>query len=129
MTLHTMTLQPNNVWSWTVGHFYLRDESIDSPTGLGEGNNLVTSTMLYRLNENWGFRAAHHFQVRTGDMEEQYYTVYRDMRSWTAGLTAGLRGNGRSADDFIAAFTFSLKAIPRFGLGSESVQPSSLLGR
>jgi LPS-assembly protein len=130
MSLHTFTIQPNDVWSWTLGHFYLRDESINEPpTGLGEGNNLITSTILYRLNENWGFRAGHHYQVEEGRMEEQYYTIYRDMRSWTAGLTAGWRENGDSSDDFIVSFTFSIKAFPRFGLSSDSVQPYSLLGR
>ncbi|HET7624025.1 MAG TPA: LPS assembly protein LptD [Verrucomicrobiae bacterium] len=129
MLLHTMTIQPNTTWSWTIGHFYLRDDFNSSPTALGQGNNLVTSTIFYRLNENWGFRATHHYDLRGGRMEEQYYTAYRDMRSWTAALTAGLRDNRGGSDDFIIAFTFSLKAAPRYALGRDTAEPYSLLGR
>lgn len=128
MSLHTMTLRPNNVWSWTLGHFYLRDDFSDSPIALGQGNDLITSTLFYRMNENWGFRAAHHYDIKNERLQEQYYTVYRDLRSWTAAVTAGLRDNG-GAKDFIVTFTFSLKAAPRYALGSDTVRPHSLLGR
>jgi len=40
-----------------------------------------------------------------------------------------LRDNGPGhPEDFTVAFTFSLKAHPRFGLGSDSARPYSLLG-
>jgi lipopolysaccharide assembly outer membrane protein LptD (OstA) len=128
MSLHTLTFEPNNTWSWTLGHFYLRDDFRNSQTALGQGNNLITSSIFYRLNENWGLRAMHHFDTRNGRMQEQYYTVYRDMRSWTAALTAGLRDNGTGPKDFTIAFTFSVKAMPKFGVGSDTVRPYSLLG-
>jgi LPS-assembly protein len=133
MALHTMTIQPNNVWSWTLGHFYLRTDN-SSPTAIGQGNDLLTSSLYYRMNENWGFRANQHYDVRDSRMREQYFTVYRDLRSWTCALTFGVRdssgtsGSGGS-DDYLVAFTFSLKAAPRFGLGSDTVVPASLLGR
>jgi LPS-assembly protein len=128
LALHTMTFQPNDIWSWTVGHFYLRDDFSSSPTALGQGNNLITSTLFYRLNENWGLRASHHFDARSGRMEQQFYTIYRDMRSWTAALTAGVLDNGTGPKDFTIAFTFSIKARPQFGLGADTVRPYSLLG-
>jgi LPS-assembly protein len=129
MSLHTVTFQPNNIWSWSVAHFYLRDDFSGSPTALGQGNNLITSSIYYRLNENWGFRATHHFDVRRSRLQEQYYTFYRDLRSWTAAVSAGLRDNGPGEDEVLVAFTFSLKAMPRFGVGSDTVRPYSLLGR
>ncbi|MEY2428685.1 MAG: LPS-assembly protein [Verrucomicrobiota bacterium] len=128
LALHTLTLQPNDRWSWGLSHWYLADESPSNPTGLGQGNSLIASTFFYRLNENWGFRASHHFETRDGRMEEQYYTIYRDLRSWTAGLTFRFRDNRVGPDDFTVAFTFSLKAFPRFGLGSDTVRPYFLLG-
>ena len=128
LALHTLTLRPNDVWSWELGHWYLADDLRASPTALGQGNSLVTSTVYYRLNENWGLRASHNFETRDGRMEEQYYSVYRDLRSWTAALTFRLRDNRVGRDDFTVAFTFSLKAFPRFGLGSDSVRPYFLLG-
>jgi hypothetical protein len=134
MALHTMTLQPNNVWSWTLGHFYLRTDTNSTPIAIGQGNDLLTSSLYYHLNENWGFRATQHYNLEEGRMNEQYYTAYRDLRSWTCALTFGVRdsssssGSGNS-QDYLVVFTFSLKASPRFGLGSDTVVPASLLGR
>ena len=61
-------------------------------------------------------------------MEEQYYTLYRDLRSWTAALTFRVRDNRSRADDYTIAATFSLKAFPRFGLNSDRDKPSLLVG-
>ncbi|MEK7707000.1 MAG: LPS assembly protein LptD, partial [Verrucomicrobiota bacterium] len=125
LAFHNLTLQPNDNWSWGLGHWYLRD---DLPTGLGQGNNLIRSTLFYRLNENWALRASQHFEVRTGRMEEQFYTLYRDFRSWTGALTFRMRDGGTGSDDYTVAFTFSLKALPRYAVGGDAVRPEQLLG-
>jgi lipopolysaccharide assembly outer membrane protein LptD (OstA) len=128
MSLTTVTIRPNNTFSWTVGQFYLRDDLSGSPTALGEGNNLFTSTLLLRLNENWGFRASQQFEARTGTMQEQSYAIYRDMRSWTSALTFRVRNGSGGPRDIAVAFTFSFKASPRYGRGSEVGTPYWLLG-
>ncbi len=128
LAFHNVTFQPNNSWSWSLGNFYLRDDLSQVSPGLGQGNNLFTSSFFYRVNENWGLRANHHFEARDGRLEEQSYTIYRDLRSWTAGLTFRVRDNRDGPEDFGVAFTFSLKAHPRYGLGSDSVRPYYLLG-
>ncbi len=122
LTDHTLTLQPNNVWSWTFGHRYLRGGS-----PLGNGEDLITSRVYYRLNENWGTRMTHYYDLRSGVMAEQTYTIYRDLRSWTAALALRLRDNG-GGEDVTVAVTFSLKAFPRFGLGDDKDKTSLLLG-
>jgi hypothetical protein len=43
-------------------------------------------------------------------------------------LTCRFRNNGDRSDDFTVAFTFSLKAAPKFGVGGDAVHPSQLLG-
>ena len=128
LAFHNLTLQPNDRWSWSLGHWYLRDDFRPYPIGLGEGNNLFISTLFYRLNENWALRAAHYFEATDGRLEEQSYTVYRDLRSWTAGVTLRLRENRGGAEDFTFAFTFSLKAAPKFPVGGDAVRASQLLG-
>jgi len=128
MSLTTVTLQPARSWSWTFGQFYVRPDLSGSPTALGPGNNLFLSTFYYRLNENWGFRGSHRFSAADGSMQEQDYTIYRDMRSWTAALTLRVLNNVNGRQDFTVAFTFSLKAVPRYGLGSDSGLPRWLLG-
>ena len=84
--------------------------------------------MFYRLNENWGLRATQHFEARDGRMEEQFYTLYRDFRSWTGALTFRVREDITGRRDYTAAFTFSLKAQPRYGVGGDAVKPEQLLG-
>jgi hypothetical protein len=128
MAFHTLTIKPNNVWSWSVGHYYLRDDLSSSPLALGLGNNVVSSTMFYRLNENWGFRMAHYYQVKSGNLQEQSYSVYRDLRSWTAALSFRVQHNAFGPVDYTLAFTFSLKAFPHYGQGNDATGAYSLLG-
>src|SRR5439155_724798 len=114
LTFDTVTLQPNDVLSLSLGYFYIRDDPSTGPTSLGPGNNLINSSIFFRLNENWGFRTLHRFDARDGHMQEQAYTVYRDMRSWTAALSFRVREKtAGGSDDFTVAFTFSIHAIFR----------------
>jgi lipopolysaccharide assembly outer membrane protein LptD (OstA) len=129
MAFNTMTISPNEIWSWRIGHYYLRDDLSGLPTALGPGEDVVSSTIMYRLNENWGLRASHYFDIKIGKLQEQSYTVYRDLRSWTAALSFLVReGTNGGAQDYTVAFTFSLKAYPRFGLGADQGGPYALLG-
>jgi hypothetical protein len=128
MSIHNLTVQPGDRWSWAIGHWYLRDDLSGSTSGDSENTRLIRGALSVKLNENWAFRAAQYYDLQNGRMEEQDYTVYRDMRSWTAGLTFRVRDSSNGSKDYSAAFTFSVKAMPRFGLGSDSVRPSQLLG-
>ena len=122
---HYLTLSPNNVWSWMFGHRYVRE---DPELGFVPGNNLFTSSIYYRFSDDWGVRMSHNFEAEDGTLEEQYYTIYRDLRSWTAALTFRVRDNRDEGLDYGAAFTFSLKAFPRYRLGDDANKPSLLLG-
>jgi lipopolysaccharide assembly outer membrane protein LptD (OstA) len=122
MALHSVLLQPNHHWNWGVGHWYLRDGFA------GEGSSFIRSAVLYKPTENWAFRAGHYYDVKGQRLREQSYTIYRDLRSWTAGLTFRIRDDIDSTDDISVALTFSLKAVPRFPLGSDSVRADKLLG-
>ena len=129
MSLTTVTIRPNNTWSWTVGQFYLRDDLSGSPTALGAGNNLFTSTLLLRLNENWGLRASQMFEAQhRNHAGTESYSIYRDMRSWTAALTFRVLNGTGGPRDIMVAFTFSFKASPRYGRGPEVGTPYWLLG-
>jgi LPS-assembly protein len=128
MAFHTLTLQPGNAWSWSIGHYYLRDY-LNAPTAWGEGNDLVSNSVFCRLNENWGLRATHYYDMREGRLQQQLYSLYRDFRSWTGALTFRVREDRDGTDDYTVAFTFSLKAAPRFGVGSDAVRPYGLIGR
>ena len=132
---HTISLLPNDRWSLTLGHRYLRDWSPDElkerypydpffENLLDEdwrwGNNLVYSRVYYRLNEEWGFRMIHQFEASDGTMEEQSYSLYRDFSSVTSALRFRLRDHRSGKNDFSVSLMFSLKALPSLGLGDDS---------
>lgn len=120
-----LTIVPGGDWSMTLGHRYLDDSVFGAP---GSGHNTFYSTLHYRLNENWGARMTHRFEARDHVLEEQYYTIYRDLRSWTSALTFRIRDNSTGEKDYSVAFMLSLKAAPRHRLGSDSDDPGYLLG-
>jgi LPS-assembly protein len=121
---HYALIHPNNIWSLALGHRYL----IDDPQTYGAGDNLITGSLYYRLNENWAARVSYHFDAREGTLQEQYYTIFRDLRSWTAALTFRARNSTDGSTDFSVAVTFSLKAFPRLGTTKGHDTPSMLLG-
>jgi LPS-assembly protein len=118
-----ITFMPNERWSWAAGYWYFR-QGVD---GFTTGNNYITTTAFYRLNDNWGLRATENFNVEDGRLQQQYYTLYRDMRSWTAALTFRVLDNTTGPTDYTVAFTFSLKASPSHRLGDDTVDPYHLL--
>ena len=61
LAFHQLTFTPNERWSWGLGHWYLRGGLLGNDAG---GDNFITSTCFYRLNDNWGLRAAARFQRR-----------------------------------------------------------------
>ena len=107
---HRLTIRPNNVWSVAIGNRYLRTDPIFADD---LAQNIYYTSFYYRFNENWGFHMGHHFEARDGRMEEQYYSVFRDLRSWTAALTFRVRSEREGPDDFTVALSVSLKAYPR----------------
>ncbi len=132
---HTVSLLPNDRWSWTLGHRYLRDKSPDElrerfpydpffqqqiDSDWRWGNDLLFSRVYYRLNEEWGFRMIHQFEAMDGTMEEQSYSLYRDFSSATAVLRFRLRDHRYRRDDFSISLVFSLKAVPSIDVGDDS---------
>jgi hypothetical protein len=63
-----------------------------------------------------------------GQLQDQFYTVYRDLRSWTGALTFRVTNNNSGPENFTVAFTFSIKAHPHRGVGSDAVEPYHLVG-
>lgn len=123
LSFHTLTIAPNDVWSWSLSHNYQRADPV-----WGVGNNVISSRLFYRLNENWGVSLAQYFEARTGRMESQHYSLYRDFRGWTSAITLRETKPETGSDNFTVAFTFSIKANPRYGLGADAVRPYSLTG-
>lgn len=124
----TLTVTPNSRWSWGLTYYYLRQDTNNLPTAWGIGSHVIFSSLYYRINENWGLQGSHYYDVTLGKLAEQAYWVYRDFRSWTGALVVRLRQPGIGPNDFTVGFTVSLKAHPRFAVGSDAVNRYGLLG-
>ena len=126
MSFHQVTFSPNDRWSWGIGHWYLREGTWGDYTW--NGNDYITSTLFYRMSDNWGVRAVHDFNSETGRLQEQSYTLYRDLRSWTAALTFRVEDDVGSSQDFTIAFSLSLKASPSTQVGEDTANPHRIVG-
>ncbi|HEY1490045.1 MAG TPA: hypothetical protein VGF90_03305, partial [Verrucomicrobiae bacterium] len=120
-----LTFAPGERWSWGLGFYYLRDGF----GGFNQNAHSITSTMYYRFDDNWGFRMGDYFDAADGRLQEQIYTIYRDMRSWTGAVSFRVIDNSTGPTDVTVAVTFSLKATPSQALGQDTANPSSLFGR
>ena len=80
------------------------------------------------MNEYWGARINEQFEAEDGVMQQQLYSIYRDLRSWTSALTFRITQGPNQPTDLSIVFTFSLKAFPRYTLNRETDQPGLLLG-
>jgi hypothetical protein len=128
MAFHQVTFMPGERWSWGIGHWYLRGGTWGNSTGSWNENNFITSTMFYRVNDNWGLRATHNYNALDGRLQEQFYTLYRDLRSFTGALTFRVLNQAGQQPDFTIAFSLSLKASPSTRVGEDTVNPYRLLG-
>ncbi len=119
-----LTFAPGERWSWGLGYWYLRN-GFD---GFNQSADSITSTMYYRFDDNWGFRMGHYFDAEDGRLQQQLYTIYRDLRSWTGALSLRVINNNTGPTDVTVAVTFSLKAMPSQYVGQDTADPFNLLG-
>jgi LPS-assembly protein len=64
------------------------------------------------VNDNWGVGVYERYEANTGFLEEQRYTLHRDLSSWVASLSGVIRNNG-SVKEYGVILTFTLKALPK----------------
>jgi lipopolysaccharide assembly outer membrane protein LptD (OstA) len=127
--IESMVVQPSTAWSLALNYRYLINNDPEFQTYAGQnlpGHNLISASLYYRMNENWGAHIAEQYEAQYGGLQQQVYSIYRDLRSWTAALLFRITEGPGQPTDFTVALTFSLKAFPRFGLGSDSDRPASL---
>ena len=102
-----LSFQPIANLQVAVGQRYLQN----NPFFLN--SNLITFDGFYRINDNWGFGVQEQYEGSTGVLEQQRYSIYRDLTSWVASLGAVVRDNG-GVKEYGVLLTFTLKAFPKF---------------
>src|SRR6266487_1287181 len=102
------SVQPIANLQLSVGHRYLND----NPFFLDSSLFLVGG--YYRINDNWGVGAQEQYEATTGLLEQQRYSIYRDLSSWVASFGGVIRDN-KGVKEYGVLFTVTLKAFPKFG--------------
>jgi len=101
------------------------------PTTNGNIVNYFTSDLIYRLNEFWKARVYWRFNMNKGYLDEQEYTISRDLHCWILEFTYDIRpyqNNGTIADQ-IFWVALRLKAFPDQPLGLRRSYSRTRAGR
>jgi hypothetical protein len=81
--------------------------------------NYLTTDLIYRFNEFWKARIYWRANLDKGYIDEQEYTIFRDLHCWTLEFTYDIRPYQSNAtiSDQIFWFALRLKAFPDQPLG------------
>jgi len=101
-------VQPLSNLQLTIGHRYLNDNPFF------QNSSLFLVGGYYRINDNWGIGAQEQYEATTSTLEEQRYSIYRDLSSWVASFGGVIRDNN-GVKQYGVLFTITLKAFPKFG--------------
>lgn len=99
-------VQPLPSVSFSLSHRLLRDNPFFPDS------SLYAFGGYYRINDNWGVGFSEQYEANTKVLEQQRYSVYRDLTSWVASLGAVISDNGTSRE-YGVLLTFTLKALPK----------------
>ena len=105
----TVTFQPIANLQLNFGHRYLNDNPFF------DNSSLIVVGGYYRLDDNWGVGVQEQYEATTHILEQQRYSLYRDLTSWVASVGAVIRDNG-GVREYGVLMTFTLKAFPKFGV-------------
>ncbi len=103
----SVRFQPTANTQFTLGHRYLQG----NPYFLDSSQYTIGG--YYRINDNWGVGAYGVYEATTNIVEQQRYSIYRDLTSWVASVGAIVANNG-SVKEYGVLLTFTLKAFPKF---------------
>jgi hypothetical protein len=104
-----VVIQPIPNLELSVGHRYLNNNPFF------DASSLFVIGGYCRLNDNWGVAVQEQYEANTRTLEQQRYSIYRDLTSWVASLGAVVRDND-GVKEYGVLLTFTLKAFPKLGL-------------
>jgi LPS-assembly protein len=102
-----VSIQPISNLQITFAHRYLNQAPFF------DNSSLFVFGGYYRINDNWGFGVYEQYEGTTRILEQQRYSIYRDLTSWVASVGAIIRDNG-GVKEYGVLLTFTLKALPKF---------------
>jgi hypothetical protein len=103
------SVQPLANLQLNVGHRYLNSNPFF------QDSSLFVFGGYCRLNDNWGVGVQEQYEAQTGLLEEQRYSIYRDLSSWVASF-GGIIRDSNGVKEYGLLFTVTLKAFPKLGV-------------
>jgi lipopolysaccharide export system protein LptA len=103
-----VSIQPIANLQLSFGHRYLNQNPFFA------NSSLYVLSGYYRFNDHWGIGIQEQYEGTSGILEQQRYSIYRDLTSWVASIGAIIRDNG-GVKEYGVLLTFTLKALPKFG--------------
>lgn len=85
-------------------------------------SSLLTYRAYYRIDENWAVGVSGRYEFDDRTLENQTYTIYRDLTSFVGSFSAVVNNN-RKVNDIGFIFTFTLKDLPKIS-ESLNINPS-----
>ncbi len=104
----SFTVQPMANLQLSAGHRYLNNNPFF------KNSSLYVVGGFYRLNDNWAIGFQEQYEGTTRTIEQQRYSIYRDLTNWVASFGAVVRDNA-GVKEYGVLLTFTLKAFPKFG--------------
>ena len=104
----SVAVQPIANLQLSAGHRYLNSNPFF------KNSSLYVVGGFYRLNDNWAIGFQEQYEGTTGIIEQQRYSIYRDLTNWVASFGAVVRDNA-GVKEYGVLLTFTLKAFPKFG--------------
>jgi LPS-assembly protein len=102
------SVQPLANMQLSVAHRYLNGNPFF------QDSSLFVVGGYYRINDNWGVGFQEQYEATTDTLEQQRYSIYRDLSSWVASFGGVIRDN-KGVKEYGILFTVTLKAFPKFG--------------
>ncbi len=112
-----VTWQPTRSFRASVGNRYINNSV------LFPNSDLYYVNLFYRLNEHYQFETTSSFEASTGQLQEQDYTVYRDLSEWQVAFTFRDRLINPGVYDEGFYISFTLKAFPGANITTSSLNP------
>ncbi len=102
-----ITWSPDPSLKITVGDSYINHSPI-----FPDGNQAILD-VFYRMNEHWQFEGQEQLEATTGRLQNQQYTVYRDLDAWQLGMTYS-DSELNSQSNRTVYLSLTLKAFPKY---------------
>ncbi len=104
---------------------------VADPDTNGNILNYLTTDLIYKINEFWKARIYWRYNLNKGYLDEQEYTLFRDLHCWILEFTFDIRPyqNDGTISDQIFWVALRLKAFPEQPLGLRRSYSRTKAGR